>query len=348
MSDDSHHAEVLAALRSTLTGATWSKDRARQVMGAWMDGQVSPVVGAAILASLATRGETVDEIAGFAEAMRQRSVPIDVPRDRPVIDLCGTGGTGSSTINVSTTAAFVAAAGGATVVKHGNRGVTKASGSADMLEALGVDLEASADVVSSTVHTLGIAFAFARTHHPAMRHVAPVRAELKARTVFNVLGPLTNPAGATRQLLGTFDPKVAGTLAHVLRDLGTERALVVHGDGLDDFTITGVTHVHELALDGTVHAYDVVPEEVGLRRATMSDLAGGDPTVNARFTREILAGREGGPRRDVVAFNAGAALYLADLASTLADGVAMALGILEAGTADTLLARYVTATAPRA
>lgn len=344
MHADELQRSVQRALGDALDGGTWTRDRAREVMGAWMDGLVSPVVGSAILASLRTRGETVDEIVGFAEAMRARALPIDVPRDVPVVDLCGTGGTGLATINVSTTAAFVAAAGGAVVVKHGNRGVTKASGSADMLEALGVRLDVDHGTLADAVRETGIAFAFARSHHPAMRHVAPVRAELRARTVFNVLGPLTNPAGATRQLLGTFRSDVTGTLALVLRDLGAERALVVHGSGLDDFTVTGTTHVHELSATGEVRGYDVTPEDVGLVRADVRDLAGGDPDTNARLTRAILAGQERGARRDVVAFNAGAALYLADLAADLAEGVRRAIDILDSGAALDVLDRYAAAT----
>jgi anthranilate phosphoribosyltransferase len=236
-----------------------------------------------------------------------------------------------STINVSTTAMFVAAAGGARLAKHGNRGVTKRSGSADVLEALGVNLELSPERLADALEEVGLAFLFARAHHPAMRFVAPIRADLKARTIFNNLGPLTNPAAADRQLMGVYSPALTRTLAEVLRGLGLTRALVVHGDGLDDFTVSGETYVSELRPDGEIVEHVVSPEDVGFERAPREALLGGDARANADAARAILAGRTRGPQRDVVQFNAGAALYLADLAGSVAEGVQRAGELLDAG-----------------
>jgi anthranilate phosphoribosyltransferase len=313
---------------------------ARGVMGRLMDGDLSPVQAAALLAALRTRGETVDEIVGFAQAMRERAVPVKPRWEGPVVDTCGTGGTGVSTINVSTTAMFVAAAGGVRVAKHGNRGVTKRSGSADVLEALGVSVDLPPDAVSEAIATLGVGFVFARNHHPAMRFVAPIRADLQARTVFNNLGPLTNPAGARRHLMGVFDAERTEMLALVLRGLGLERALVVHGDGLDDLTVTGESVVSELTVDGGVATRRVTPEELGVERAPHEAILGGGPDENAAAVRAVLGGR--GPRahRDVVALAAGAAIYLGDGQGDLNACIAKARDVIASGAALELLERY--------
>lgn len=333
--------DVAGTLATVFDGRTLSRDRAREVMGRLMDGELSQMQAAALLAALRTRGETVDEIVGFAEAMRERSIRVPVAGQGPLLDICGTGGTGVSTINVSTTAAFVAAAGGARLAKHGNRGVTKRSGSADVLEALGVGLDLSPDRLSRAIEEIGLAFLFARKHHPAMRFVAPIRADLRARTIFNNLGPLTNPAGASRQLMGVYSPALTRTLAEVLRGLGLERALVVHGDGLDDFTISGESFVSELRPDGEIVEHSLTPEDVGLERAPRATLLGGEPADNAVAARAILAGERQGPQRDVVQFNAGAALYLADLAGSVAEGVERAGELLDEGAGLRTLERYV-------
>ncbi len=333
--------DVAATLGALFDGATLDRAAARAVMGRLMDGRLSQMQAAALLAALRTRGETVEEIVGFAEAMRARAVPVRIPQEEPLLDICGTGGTGVSTINVSTTAMFVAAAGGAKLAKHGNRGVTKRSGSADLLEALGASLDQSPERVAEAVRELGVAFLFARSFHPAMRFVAPIRADLKARTIFNNLGPLTNPAGAKRQLMGVFSPGLTRTLAEVLRGLGLERALVVHGDGLDDFTVTGESVVSELRPDGEIVEHVVAPEDVGLERAPREALLGGDPAQNAEATLAIVRGERRGPQRDVVQFNAGAALYLAGAARDLADGVAQAGDLLDAGAGADVLDAYV-------
>jgi anthranilate phosphoribosyltransferase len=327
-------------LARVFDGERLSTEEARGIMGRLMDGELSQMQAAALLAALRTRGETVEEIVGFAQAMRERAVPVPVHVDGPLLDTCGTGGTGVSTINVSTTATFVAAAGGVKIAKHGNRGVTKRSGSADVLESLGVRLEMSPERLAEAVATVGMAFIFARAHHPAMRFVAPIRADLGARTIFNNLGPLTNPAGATHQLMGVYDAALTAPLARVLHGLGLRRALVVHGDGLDDLALSGPSQVSELDEDGSVRTYQVTPEDLGVPRAPLAAILGGDAEENAHVTREILAGRLRDARRDVVALSAGAALYLAGRATDLAGGVASALELLDAGAGLGVLERY--------
>jgi anthranilate phosphoribosyltransferase len=333
--------DISSLMSEVFDGKTLDRPRARKVMGRLMDGQLSQMQAAALLAALRTRGETVDEIIGFAEAMRQRAVKVTPRVEGPLLDTCGTGGTGFSSINISTTAVFVAAAAGVRVAKHGNRGVTKRSGSADVLEALGARLEQSPERLARSIEEVGAAFIFARTHHPSMKFVAPIRADLQARTIFNSLGPLTNPAGASRQLMGVFSPALTVQLAEVLGGLGTERALVVHGDGLDDFTVSGETLVAELLPGGDVREYRVTPEEVGLPRYPKEELAGGDPAENARLTRSVLEGRERGAKRDVVLFNAGAALYLAEQTADLKEGVARAAELVDSGAAAAKLEEFV-------
>jgi anthranilate phosphoribosyltransferase len=337
-------------LARVFDGERLGSDEAKGVMGRLMDGDLSPVQAAALLAALRTRGETVDEIVGFAQAMRERAVPVPISWEGPVIDTCGTGGTGVSTINVSTTAMFVAAAGGARVAKHGNRGVTKRSGSADVLEALDVRVDLTPEAVSEAIATLGVAFVFARNHHPAMRFVAPIRADLQARTVFNNLGPLTNPAGATRHLMGVFDPDRTEMLARVLHGLGLERALVVHGDGLDDLAVSGESVVSELSADGAIVTRRVTPEELGVARAPRGAILGGGAVENAVAVRDVLAGKGARAHRDVVALAAGAAMYLDDGQGDLVACVARAQEIIASGAALELLERYAAftrAAAPR-
>lgn len=325
--------QIAALLGTVFEGNTLSRAEARDVMGRLMDAELSQMQAAALLAALRTRGETVEEIVGFAEAMRERAVKVEPLVDAPLLDTCGTGGTGFSSINISTTAVFIVAAAGVHVAKHGNRGVTKRSGSADVLEELGLRLDQSPEQLARSIEQVGLAFIFARTHHPSMKFVAPIRADLQARTIFNNLGPLTNPAGAARQLMGVYSPGLTRQLAEVLAGLGAERALVVHGDGLDDFTISGETLVAELEANGKIREYVVTPEQVGLARYRKGDLAGGDPPENAAMTRAILEGRERGAKREVVLFNAGAALYLADRAIDLEQGVTMATELLDSGAA---------------
>ncbi|MDT3682476.1 MAG: anthranilate phosphoribosyltransferase [Trueperaceae bacterium] len=333
--------EIGKLLNRIFEGQTLDRADAREVLGRLMDGQLSQVQAAALLAALRMRGETVDEITGFAEAMRQRAIKVPVHEGGPLVDTCGTGGTGVDTINISTTAMFVAAAGGARLAKHGNVGVTRKSGSANVLEALGVDLDASPERLAESIDVHGLAFIYARRFHPAMGFVAPIRADLQARTIFNNLGPLTNPAGADRQLMGVYDPRLTETLAAVLRGLGVKRALVVHGDVIDDFTVTGPSKVTELHEDGSLTTYIVTPEEVGLRRHPLAELAGSDPVTNAQHLRAVLANEGGEAKRDVTVFNAGAALYLAGLADSLAGGVEAAEAALDSGAAARKLQEYL-------
>jgi anthranilate phosphoribosyltransferase len=333
--------DVAALLGRVFDGETLSREEARVAMGRLMDGKLSQVQAAALLAALRTRGETVDEIIGFAQAMRERAVPVPVSVTGPLLDTCGTGGTGLNTFNVSTTASFLAAALGVKVAKHGNVGVTRASGSADVLRAAGVNLDLPAEAVGRAIEDVGVGFIFARNHHPAMRFVAPIRADLKARTIFNNLGPLTNPAGAQRQLMGVFSPSLARLLAEVLRGLGVERALVVHGDGLDDLTVTGPSTVIELRDDGTLEEYQVTPEDLGVHRYPATELTGGGPEENAAIMKQVLSGAGPAAASEVVALNAGAAAYLAGLVPDMRTGVQAALDALRSGEGLSKLDEYV-------
>ena len=317
------------ALARLLAHRDLARDEVEHVFGELMDGRVSDPLKAALLVALRMKGETAAEIAGAAAAMRARVAPMR--HSRPdAVDTCGTGGDGRHTFNVSTAAALVAAAGGVPVAKHGNRSVSSRSGSADVLAALGVDIEMGPEGAGRALDTVGIAFLFAPLFHPAMREVIGVRRELATRTVFNVLGPLTNPAGARRQLVGVYEPGLVPLVARVLADLGSEHALVVHGsDGLDEITTTGPTTVSE-ARAGAVRTWEVTPEELGLPRASLDDLRGGSPEENAAAMRRVLAG-EPGPLADVTAANAGAALWIGGAVLDLPAGVARARELLAEG-----------------
>lgn len=302
-----------------------------RLFGRIMDGEVAESQIAALLVAFAMKGETPEEIAGAVEAMRARVR--GVPHGRAdLIDTCGTGGDGRGTFNVSTAAALVAAAGGAAVAKHGNRAVSSRSGSADLLAALGLAVEVEPERSARQLESLGIAFLFAPAHHPAMKAVAPVRRALGVRTMFNLLGPLTNPAGARRQLVGVYARNRVETVAHVLAGLGCEHALVVHGhDGLDEITTTTITHVAEVR-GSSVHTYELDAEELGVRRAAPEALAGGSPQENAERLLALLAG-EPGPLADIVALNAGAALYVAGKSASIGEGAELAKAVLASGAA---------------
>ena len=333
----SHDLPVRDALRRWIDGSSLGRDEVEQLFGRIMDGQLTEVEKSAVLVALAVRGESPEEIVGAARAMRQRVIPV-VHRRPNVVDTCGTGGDARGTFNISTAAALVAAAGGAPVAKHGNRSVSSRSGSADVLEALGVPLDLEMSRLAPCLEKVGIVFLFAPRHHPAMRQVMPVRRELGVRTIFNILGPLTNPAGATRQLLGVFSPHLVEPLARVLAELGSEHALVVHGnDGLDELSTTGPTQVAEVR-NGELRQFRLAPGEVGLTEVPLSALAGGEPEENARRLEAVLAG-EPGPLAQVTALNAGAALYVAGLASTLRQGVEAARAVLASGEAHGTLDR---------
>jgi anthranilate phosphoribosyltransferase len=309
-------------------------EEARRAMGAVMDGEATPVHIAGLLMALALKGERAGEMAGLATAMRARSARL--PRAvGPTFDTCGTGGDGAETFSISTAAALVLAGCGVRVAKHGNRAASSRSGSADVFEALGIALDASPERVCTALEE-GCAFFFAPMWHPSMKHAAPVRRELGVRTAFNLLGPLTNPAGPTRQLVGVSRPEQTELLARSLGDLGSERAWVVHGaDGLDEISTTGYTKVSEFR-HGAVRTFYVHPADADLPLATVRDLAGGDASANAAMVRGVLTG-DPGPRRDVVLLNAAASLLIADRAGTLREGVLLAARAIDSGRASAAL-----------
>ena len=295
----------------------------------------------AFLAALRIKGETVEEIAGAAEVMRARVDHVRVAAEI-FVDTCGTGGDGRNTFNISTTAAFVVAGAGVTVAKHGNRAVSSRSGSADVLAALGVNVDAAKDVVERNIAEVGIGFLFAPRLHPAFKAVAGIRRELAVRTIFNLLGPLANPAGARHQVMGVYEPRWVPVIAGVLATLGAAHAFVVHGEGLDEIAITGMTHVCEVKA-GHIERYSMLPEDIGLRRHLEAEIAGGDADRNARILRDVLSGQTGGPR-DAVLANAAAALVCAGAASDLKGGVRIAAESIDRGAAAEKLSRLVAAT----
>jgi len=322
---------IQRALARLLDGHDLSRDEARQVMGSIMSGEATPAQIAGFLIALRAKGETADEIAGCAEAMREHVLPVTAKRD-DLVDTAGTGGDGAKTINISTAAALVAAAAGAGVAKHGNRAVSSASGSADVLEALGFKLDLTPQRVAASIDELGFGFLFAPTHHPAMRHAAPVRRELAARTVFNVLGPLTNPAGARAQVLGVYAPELVRTIAEVLAQLGASRAFVVHGaGGIDELSPAGQNFVCEV-VDGGVRTRNIDPLELGLERCDPGELRGGSPQENAAAVHAVFAGENGG-RRSAILLNAAGAIAAAGHAEDLREGLELAQVAVDSGAA---------------
>jgi len=319
-----------------------TRDEARAVMSEVLTGKCTDAQIAALLVALHMKGETVDEIVGFAEAIRAAAAPLS-PRENSTIDIsgterdalvdtCGTGGDASGTFNISTATAFVAAGAGVRVAKHGNRSVTSKCGSADVMEALGVNISLAPSGVAECLRTVGIAFLFAPAMHSAMKYVQPARRELRLRTVFNLLGPLTNPAHASAQVVGVYSDDLVEKLAEALSMLGVRRAMVVHGaDGLDEITISSPTRVAEVR-DGQVHTYEVTPEEFGMERAPIESISGGDAAENARIIEEILAGKKS-PCRDVVLLNAAATLVAAGRTNHLSDAIPFAVGSIDSGAA---------------
>jgi anthranilate phosphoribosyltransferase len=327
-----------------------TRDEARAVMSEILSGGATDAQIGALLVALHMKGETVEEIVGFAEAIRAAATPLELTRNSALdvsgterdalVDTCGTGGDASGTFNISTATALTLAGAGVRVAKHGNRSVTSKCGSADVVEALGVKIDLPADRVASCLDQVGIAFLFAPAMHSAMKYVQPARRELRLRTVFNLLGPLTNPAHASAQVVGVYSSDLVEKVAEALRLLGLRRALVVHGmDGLDEITITGITKVAEVR-DGTVRKYEVMPELFGMKRAPMESLAGGDAVANAAIIRAILAG-EKSPKRDVVLLNAAAALVAAGRADSIMDGLPAAADSIDSGAAQVKLNRLV-------
>lgn len=321
---------IKEAIQTLVSGHSLTMEEAASVMEEIMQGEVTPAQFGAFVTALRLKGETVEEIVGLARTMRAKAVPVAVVE--PLVDTCGTGGDGSHTFNISTAAAFVATGAGLKVAKHGNRAMSSQCGSADVLEALGVKIDLNAEQVQRCLQEVGMGFMFAPMFHPAMKYAAAPRREIGIRTVFNILGPLTNPADAKAQVLGVADGSLVEKLASVLQGLGCHHALVVHGeDGLDEITITGKTQVCELK-DGHIKSYSISPEDFGLPRASLDSLKGGTVDKNATLLRSILAGAPG-PQRDVVLMNAAAVLLAGDRVETLQQGAALAGEVIDGGNA---------------
>jgi anthranilate phosphoribosyltransferase len=332
--------EFKTLIGKVATGANLSREESAQAFDQMMSGEATPSQMGGLLMALRVRGETVDEITGAARTMRAKALKIEAPPG--TIDTVGTGGDASGTFNISTATALVVAGCGVPVAKHGNRALSSKSGSADVLTALGVNIEADAALVQRALDELGIGFLMATRYHSATRHVAPTRVELGTRTIFNLLGPLSNPAGARRQLVGVFAPQWVAPMAEVLGKLGAERAWVVHGGGLDELTIAGPSTVAEWN-DGAVRSFEVTPEEAGLPRADLAGIKGGDPETNAAMMRALLDGATG-PVRDVVLYNSAAALIVAGRARSLRDGVSLAANAIDGGAARQVLQRLAALT----
>ena len=329
---------IREAIALLVSGHSLSADQAAQVMTEIMNGEVTAAQFGAFVTTLRLKGETADEIAGLAKTMRSKAVR--VVTEEPVVDTCGTGGDNSSTFNISTAAAFVAAGAGVRIAKHGNRAMSSQCGSADVLEALGVQIELNAEQVQKCLEEVGIGFIFAPVFHPAMKYAGAPRREIGIRTVFNILGPLTNPAGAKAQVLGVAERSLAEKLACVLQTLGCQHALVVHGeDGLDEITLTGKTQVCELK-DNHISSYSVSPEDFGLSKANLDSLRGGSVDENAALLRGVLAGAPG-PHRDVVLMNAAAAILVGGRVGALQDGIGLAASVVDNGHASKKLDQLV-------
>jgi anthranilate phosphoribosyltransferase len=330
--------DLKSIIAKVATGATLSRDEAAAAFDRMMSGEATPSQLGGLLMALRVRGETIEEITGAVSAMRAKMLRVSAPAD--AIDVVGTGGDGSGSVNVSTCAAFIVAGAGVPVAKHGNRALSSRSGAADVLSALGVRIDISPQQVSRCVTEAGIGFMFAPAHHPAMKNVNPTRVELATRTIFNLLGPLSNPAGVTRQMVGVFSKQWVLPLAQVLKNLGSQSIWVVHGsDGLDEITLTGPTFVAALE-KGEIRSFEVSPEDVGLKRVAGEALKGGDADANARALRSVLEGLAS-PYRDVALFNAAAALVVAGRAKDLKEGMALGRRSIDDGAAAERLKRLV-------
>ncbi|ABS69597.1 anthranilate phosphoribosyltransferase [Xanthobacter versatilis] len=330
--------EFKPLLGKVATGASLTRDEAAYVFDKMMSGEATPSQMGALLMGLRVRGETVEEIAGAVSVMRSKMLSVEAPSE--AVDVVGTGGDASGSYNISTCASFIVAGAGVPVAKHGNRALSSKSGAADVLAALGVRIDLDPAGISRCIAEAGIGFMFAPSHHPAMKHVGPTRVEMGTRTIFNLLGPLSNPAGVTRQMVGVFAKSWIVPLAEVLRTLGSQKAFVVHGsDGLDEITISGGTDIAVLD-EGRIHTFTIMPEDVGLKRHPAEDLKGGDAVHNAKALRTVLDGAEGA-YRDVSLFNAAAALVVAGRAKDLKEGVEMARVSLDTGSARARLEHLV-------
>lgn len=329
---------IQEAISRLVEGGSLTTDEAAQVMNEIMEGEVTPAQFGAFVTALRLKGETVEEIAGFVKTMRAKAIP--VLTKEPVVDVVGTGGDGKNTFNISTAAAFVVAGAGQKVAKHGNRAASSKCGAADVLEALGVKFDLGPEEVQKCVEEVGIGFMFAPAFHPAMKYAGPPRREIGIRTVFNIIGPLTNPAGAKTYLLGVADTSLVEKLALVLQSLDCDHALVVHGeDGLDEISTTGKSRVCELK-DGKIHTYTIEPGDFGLIKASLNDLKGGDAAENAALLKDILNGKKG-PQRDVVVLNAAAALVASNKVKSVEEGIKMAIDSIDKGQAMDKLKRLV-------
>jgi len=327
------------AIAKIVSGGDLEMSKAREAMTEIMRGEATPAQIGSFITALRMKGETSAEIAGCAQAMRESAIAVR-PKRGPLVDTCGTGGDGSGTFNISTTVAFVAAGAGLGVAKHGNRSVSSRCGSADLLEALGANIELAPEEVARCIDEVGIGFLFAPGLHPAMKHALGPRRELGLRTIFNILGPLTNPAGAKRQLLGVYHPDLTELIAEVLGALGSEQAIVVHGaGGLDELSTTGTNRLSRLS-QGRVEMTALDPQELGIPRAETGDLAGGSPEENAAITRAVLGG-ERGARRDIVLLNAAAVLMAGDLAKDFSEGMELAAEVIDSGRALEKLERFI-------
>jgi anthranilate phosphoribosyltransferase len=330
--------DLKSIIGKVATGATLSREEAASAFDSMMSGEATPSQMGGLLMALRVRGETVDEITGAVEAMRSKMLRVNAPAE--AVDVVGTGGDGSGSVNVSTCASFIVAGAGVPVAKHGNRALSSRSGAADVLASLGVKIDLSPDQVGRCVAEAGIGFMFAPAHHPAMKHVGPTRVELATRTIFNLLGPLSNPAGVKRQMVGTFSKHWIEPMAQVLKNLGSESVWVVHGsDGLDEITTTGPTSVAALE-NGKVRTFEISPADLGLKKVSGSELRGGDADTNARSLLDVLKGKNG-PLRDIASLNAAAALVVAGRAKDLKDGFAQAGKAIDSGEAAARLDRLV-------
>ena len=330
--------ELKALISKVATGDVLKREEAAEAFDRMMSGEATPSQMGGLLMALRVRGETVDEITGAVSAMRAKMLPVEAPAD--AIDVVGTGGDASGSYNISTCAAFIIAGAGVSVAKHGNRALSSRCGAADVLAALGVNIDLGPEQISRCIREAGIGFMFAPAHHPAMKNVAATRVELGTRTIFNLLGPLSNPAGVKRQMVGVFSRQWVEPLAHVLKNLGSERAYVVHGsDGLDEITTSGTTTV--AALDnGSVRSFEIAPEEVGIARVKPEALRGGDADANAAALKAVLSGEQG-PFRDVAVVNAAAALVVAGKATDLKAGAQLANQSIDTGAAEASLVRLI-------
>lgn len=329
--------DLKAFIGKVATGDPLSREEARAAFDILMSGEATPSQIGGFLMALRVRGETVEEIAGAVSTMRAKMLPVAAPEG--VMDIVGTGGDGLGTYNISTLAALIVAGAGVPVAKHGNRALSSKSGTADALTALGVKLDIPPQQIARCISEAGIGFMFAQVHHAAMRHVGPSRVELGTRTIFNLLGPLSNPAGAKRQLLGVFSLRWLQPIAEVMRDLGSEAIWVVHGDGMDEITTTGVTHVTALE-NGQIRSFELTPEDFGVGRATIDELKGGDGEVNAKALRAVLGGAKNA-YRDIALCNAAASLVIAGKAADVLEGMILATQSLESGSAASVLDKLV-------